>query len=279
MLKIIESVFNNGSLIDFRCCGVYGIRHNDSGRIYIGSSKNVRSRLNHHLAALLLKKHHSRHLQKAWDKYGQSTFSVVLLEKGLSEKILIEKEQFWIDHFNSYKKGFNAKPRANSFLGLKWTESQKNKIRGYRRGTWTASSHIKASETLKRLHAENPDWRKNAQKWLHSPKNEAKRIAAFKATFNRPEIRSAFVRRLLEASNSPTKNPAVRKAYFEKFNRKSLGFKNPEEMDQACLKLHLEGKSCREIGRLFHIDHHGISSRLRRLGVALKRDRQYARHA
>lgn len=278
VLGIIESPFNNGLAIDFKCCGVYAIRHDASGRIYVGSSKHVRTRLNQHLRALLAKHHHSRHLQRAWDKYGQRAFTVILLEKVGVSKMLDEREQFWMDHFRACTKNFNSAPKAESTRDYKWTESQKKKIRGYRRGVWTPDSHKRVSESLKLHHAKNSEWRKNAQKWLHSPENEAKRVAAFTAALKRPEIYNPLVQHLDVIRKMPARITGIRKNYFEKFNRKSFGFSCPEEMDQAFLKLHLGGKSCREIGRLFSIDHHGVSSRLRRLGVTLKRGRQYARH-
>jgi group I intron endonuclease len=278
----------------FNCAGIYGIRHTASGRIYVGSAKDIRTRLYQHLGALLAKKHHSRYLQNAWNKYGQSAFILILLEKGVVEK-LIETEQFWIDHFDSYEKGFNARPKAESMRGVKWSKAQNEarsrtnskvwsnqalrqrvsaRFKGYRRGVWTESSRKQVSEALKRRHAANPEWRKNSQKILLLPENRAKRVASFKAAMKQPEIYKKLVNCALNARKSPKRFNAIRKGYFEKFNRKSLGFNSPEEMDQACLKLYSEGKSCREIGRQFNIDHHGVTSRLRRLGISPKRKRQ-----
>jgi group I intron endonuclease len=292
--ECFESPFTDRIPATFHCCGIYGIYHNASSRIYVGSAKDIRKRLYQHLGILLAKKHHSRYLQNAWNKYGQTAFSIILLEIISVEK-LNEREQFWIDHFDSYEKGFNGRPKAESLRGIKWSQAQNEarsrtnskvwsdksmrqrvsaRFKGYRRGVWTESSRKQVSEALKRRHAENPEWRRRAQKWLHSPESEAKRIASFKAALKRPEIYKTLVNCALNASKSPARPVAIRKGYFEKFNRKSLGFNSPEEMDQACLKLYSEGKSCREIGRLFHIDHHGVTSRLRRLGVSPKRKRQ-----
>jgi group I intron endonuclease len=273
MLGIIESTFSNGLSMNFKCCGVYAIRHDASGRIYVGGSKHVGIRLNQHLRALLAKQHHSRHLQRAWNKYGREAFTVILLEKVGASKMLNAREQFWMDHFRAYTKNFNSAPTAESTRDYKWTESQKKKIRGYRRGVWTADTRKRVSEALKQRHAKNPEWRKNAQVWLHSPKNEAKRIAAFTAAIQRPEIRNRLVQHLDKIRKIPARVMRMRKTYFDKFGRQSLGFNSPEELDQACLKLHLEGKSCREIGRLFHIGHHAISDRLRRLGFSPSRIR------
>ncbi len=48
-------------------------------------------------------------------------------------------------------------------------------------------------------------------------------------------------------------------------------------MDEACVKLYLEGKSCGEIGRRFHIDHHAIPCRLRRRGIGLRKARAFGK--
>ena len=278
----------------FRCSGVYGIRHEATGRIYVGSSKDTRARLCQHLNTLLSGRHHSPYLQNAWRKYGQAAFTAVLLENDVPIRKLVETEQAWIDLLDSYEKGFNARPKAESMRGVKWSEAQNEarrqsnlkawsneslrqklsaRFKGRYRAIWTADSHKKASQTLKQRHAENPAWREKIRGWLRRPENEAKRVSGLKAALKRPEVYSARVRQLNEARRQPATNAAIREAYFEKFHREALGFSNPEEMDLACLRLYADGKSCREIGRLFHIDHHGISSRLRRFGVHPKRTR------
>ena len=218
----IECPFSNRLLIDFSCCGVYGIRHNASNRIYVGGSKNVRKRIYQHLRALKAKKHHSRHFQRAWNKHGQEAFTVFLLEEVPETKTLDEREQFWMDHFRSFTNTFNSAPRAESTRDYKWTESQKNKIRGYRRGVWTVDTRKRVSEALKQSHAKNPEWRKKAQIWLHSPANKAKRLAGFKAALKRPEIYVPLVQHLNKIRELPTRTALLRKKYFEKFNRQNL---------------------------------------------------------
>jgi hypothetical protein len=228
-------------------------------------------------------------LQNAWRKYGRTAFFAVLLERDVPAWKLIEREQAWIDLFAAYEKGFNARPKAESMRGVRWSKQQNEarrqsnlqtwsnqplreklsaRFKGQRRAVWTADSHKRASRTLIRRHAENPEWRKKLLEWMRRSENEGKRLAASKAALKRPGVYNARVRQLSEARKSPVANAAIRKAYFEKFNRSALGFANPEEMDLECLALCAQVKSFREIGRLFNIDHHGVSSRLRRLGAA-----------
>ena len=51
--------------------GVYKIRNLIDGKVDIGSSANVKARWYAHRYELRLGTHHSRYLQRAWDKYGE----------------------------------------------------------------------------------------------------------------------------------------------------------------------------------------------------------------
>ena len=62
-----------------KTAGVYAITNTLSGKRYIGSSKNIKTRLRKHYAALRRGAHHSIVLQRAWDKYGAEAFSSTTL--------------------------------------------------------------------------------------------------------------------------------------------------------------------------------------------------------
>lgn len=55
-------------------CGVYEIRCQSNGRIYVGSSTDVGVRFLTHRTRLRAGKHDNAHLQRAWDKYGEEDF-------------------------------------------------------------------------------------------------------------------------------------------------------------------------------------------------------------
>ena len=62
------------------CCGIYQIRHAaPGGRRYIGHSNDIEKRLRVHRGALQNGRHANRHLQSAWNKYGDSSFVFELL--------------------------------------------------------------------------------------------------------------------------------------------------------------------------------------------------------
>lgn len=77
-------------------CGIYAIRHVASGRRYIGSSVNVRKRCRGHWKALQAGVHHSRYLQRAWNKYGEWAFVPELIEQcEYGERVI--REQVYLD--------------------------------------------------------------------------------------------------------------------------------------------------------------------------------------
>lgn len=108
--------------------GIYKIQHKVNGKIYIGSAKNIRKRWKGHRAAFRRNKHHNSYLSSAFKKNGLSAFVWKVVEFVPFEKLL-EREQFWLDFYQSFdrQKGYNHSPTAFSPLGVKHSlEARKN---------------------------------------------------------------------------------------------------------------------------------------------------------
>src|SRR6266852_2010447 len=88
--------------------GIYCAINVFDGKRYIGSSKEVYRRWTKHCYNLRRGKHNNPHLQGAWNRDGEKTFASVVLEY-CEPAALIEREAFWIDHFDSrnQEKGYN----------------------------------------------------------------------------------------------------------------------------------------------------------------------------
>lgn len=56
------------------------IERTETGDAYVGSSIQGRQRKNTHYSTLRRQKHHCRHLQNAWNKYGETAFVYSILE-------------------------------------------------------------------------------------------------------------------------------------------------------------------------------------------------------
>lgn len=135
-----------------RQSGVYQIVCKPTGKVYIGSAVWLAKRKRYHREDLLKGKHHSQHLQKAWNKYGADAFGYSVLEYCEKEKI-IEREQFYIDLLKSSDRehGFNIQPKAYSNLGMKFGPEMKAKISAARKKTGCTLSIEQIEELRERM--------------------------------------------------------------------------------------------------------------------------------
>lgn len=104
--------------MEYSC--IYAILNKINNKKYVGSAVNLYRRKNIHLHHLRKNIHHSKYLQRAWNKYGEQNFEFIILEL-CNKDNLIEKEQFYIDKYNPE---YNTCKIAGSSLGLKRTKKQ-----------------------------------------------------------------------------------------------------------------------------------------------------------
>jgi len=105
--------------------GIYSITCKVSGNRYIGSTKNLYERWMKHRGLLRRNLHHCRHLQFAWNKYGEEEFEFEVLETCLPEDtILVSREQTWIDKFK--KNLYNSMPYSQRVVGVVGTPKKLN---------------------------------------------------------------------------------------------------------------------------------------------------------
>lgn len=129
--------------------GIYTIINKITKKEYIGSSKNIKRRFNKHKSDLKNKKHHSYLFQRAWNKYGEDNFELIILEIVDNCEILIEREKYYLlerkPKYNIDKtpnKGFlNKKHSAET--KQKISKKNKNKYIGDKNPMWgiTGSNH------------------------------------------------------------------------------------------------------------------------------------------
>lgn len=108
--------------------GVYKIKNLINNKSYIGSSISIDNRIKKHKESLLKGNHHSIKLQRSYDKYGEDNFIFEIIED-VSIEYLIDREQHYINLFDSYNNGYNSVQFAGSNLGMKHSDSTKDKIR------------------------------------------------------------------------------------------------------------------------------------------------------
>lgn len=94
--------------------GIYAIYSEYTGKMYIGSSKDIRTRLRNHFNELRKNKHHSSYLQNSFNKYGEKVFETMILEE-VQENELLVKEQWYLDILDCANPnlGYNSSPTAD----------------------------------------------------------------------------------------------------------------------------------------------------------------------
>lgn len=105
--------------------GIYKIINNVNGKIYIGSSEDIERRWYHHKNCLNKGTHINKHLQAAWNKYGENSFSFEIVEKCNPEDNL-EIEQKYLDMYWDEKILYNIARYAEAPMkGRTHTEATK----------------------------------------------------------------------------------------------------------------------------------------------------------
>lgn len=127
---------------------IYIIRNIVNNKIYIGSAVYFPGRKAGHLSKLRKGKHTNKHLQNAWNKYGESNFIIDILEKipytndTTFKTLLLEREQYYLDTYlyakentsDFFLRGYNKVRIAGNNLGHKFTDEQRRKLSEVHKG-------------------------------------------------------------------------------------------------------------------------------------------------
>jgi len=101
---------------------VYEIVNNINGKKYIGCTSNFNKRKSMHKCKLNNNIHNNRHLQFAWNKYGELNFTFSIIETLDNKEAMFDLEEDLIDHFS--KKFYNL--HKGGCGGPTWDKSSIN---------------------------------------------------------------------------------------------------------------------------------------------------------
>jgi len=125
--------------------GIYRIRNLVNTKLYLGSAagkSGFDKRWNNHISELQRNVHSNRHLQRAWNKHGESAFvfeiieHIIRLEEMTDEKwktLILQREQYYLDTIlfancndqRFYKLGYNVCRIAGNSTGVQHTDQSK----------------------------------------------------------------------------------------------------------------------------------------------------------
>lgn len=101
--------------------GIYQITNLHNGKSYVGSAVSFRDRWREHLRQLANGDHHSKVMQRAWDKYGEAAFEF--------KKLLVcaKSDLIWFEQraIDALQPAYNICKVAGSVLGYRHTEEAK----------------------------------------------------------------------------------------------------------------------------------------------------------
>lgn len=174
--------------------GIYLIRNEVTGKMYVGSAVDIARRFARHRYQLRTGTHPSRHLNASWKKYGEEVFEFAILQECPTEELL-QHEQYWMDKLQPE---YNKRLKAESNLGLEFGPQQRAEI-SLRVKAWATS------DDGRQVLGEN-----SKAGWADPTKREA-RIKALKETWT-PEKRAEASARQAGIDNGD----AARKARWSK---------------------------------------------------------------
>lgn len=155
--------------------GVYLIENLVNGHRYVGSAISFKKRWREHIQQLSERHHHNRYLQRAWDRYGKSSFTfrpIIFCDR----ENLIVYEQAAMD---GLKPEYNIAPVAGSQLGYRHGDETRAKLRDARaRNKFGPRRGVRLSDDTK---ARISLGKKGAKFGPYSEQRKAKAAAATRA--------------------------------------------------------------------------------------------------
>ena len=114
--------------------GIYKIINKTNNKVYIGQSTNIKKRFKEH--NFYISNNIKYPLYKAIRKYGLHNFEFIIIEVINDRKELDQKEQYWLDNYQSYlpEKGYNLASTAGSKKNYKVSQETRLKMAKAKKG-------------------------------------------------------------------------------------------------------------------------------------------------
>ncbi len=222
--------------------GIYKIE-DLKGRIYIGSAVDFGARRSLHLKNLRKGNHHSKKLQRVFDKYGSDSLTFTLLEV-CERPLLLTREQVYLDLYSPY---FNTCMVAGSPLGVKRSQQFKDKIsESNRRRVLSDETKDKIRQKAlgRRGHMSGKHHRQETKDKISAARLLANIVLSpehkAKLTFKGGKHSDEHKKRLSERQKGSTLSPETR----AKISLSRKGFRMSEETKQKISQTQKQKREC-----------------------------------
>lgn len=157
-----------GKRKQYQFAGIYQFFNLQNGKRYIGQAQNISNRLYEHKRRRNL---HGTNIAfyNAVNKYGWEAFEFSVIEKVDDLEKLNEREQFWIDTFQSFKKetGYNICREANTTRGYKYSEKTRKRLSEWAKSRVgeknTFYGKIHSEESKRKIGQANAKWERSEE--------------------------------------------------------------------------------------------------------------------
>lgn len=233
-----------------RSSGIYAIICTETGKTYVGSSRNLYVRWRRHFYRLNKGTHENKYLQCSWIKHGHENFCFRVLEFCLIE-CLAELERKHCNLVPRYLQ-YNIRLEADSCRGLVHSSEARAKMRAARVG------YTHSSETRAKLSAAT-------KRWMADPRVRTWLSVITKRRMTTPEardnIRVANRRRVITLETRAKLSASSRAAFLKAGRHASkLTVNQIVEIRHA----YANGLAQRQLAERYGVDKHQISLIVRR---------------
>lgn len=155
--------------------GVYKITNIKTNKVYVGSSVNIMKRFREHKHTLIKNKHRSPKLQNSFNIHGLENFIYEIIELIADKNIILTREQFYIDDYNSYHNGYNSRPKAEANYGKIVSKETREKISNTLKGRVGPNlGKIMSEETKEKISDTKKGCESNRKGSTHSEESKEK---------------------------------------------------------------------------------------------------------
>lgn len=213
--------------------GIYEIVNIQNQKRYVGSAVDFDHRWKEHRKFLRAEKHHSPHLQRAWNKHGADAFEFRVIRFCEPDRLIAEEQA----EFDRCKPEYNICPNAGSTLGRRHSAQTRRKIAAKKRGSMMpprsdeyraklsaahkgrakSPTHLEALQAGRRARVTTEDQRLRVSQSLKRAYDEG-RHRRDKST----EYRAKIANTLRKRSNCPNIRQCLRDQAIEAWAKRSV---------------------------------------------------------
>lgn len=201
--------------------GIYSITNNVDGKVYIGQSQDVDKRCRYHFIILRNGNHINKHLQNAYNKYGENSFTFDIIEECCVDS-LDEREIFYIEKLKAFNNGYNMTIGGGGRRGYQLSDESKEKIRQALYGNKAFLGRKHSDETKKKISIANKGHEVSEKQRLQISESQKGR--------KRPPITEEHRRKLSEWQKGKKRKPLSE----EHKNKIGASLKGKTRSPEAC---------------------------------------------